>query len=83
MEIMEIYKLTNSFPDVHIVGGGLHGAAASVDGIGLGRIQTELVRTDTAVARAHYCEPVAGSECTGYPPFIPAYICDKRACDVG
>ena len=42
MGIMETYKLTNSFPDVHIVGGGLYGAAASVDGIGLGSIQIEI-----------------------------------------
>ena len=42
MGIIEAYKLTNSFPDVHIVGGGLNGAAAAVDGIGLGRIQIEI-----------------------------------------
>nr|DAU20974.1 MAG TPA: hypothetical protein [Caudoviricetes sp.] len=73
----------HTVPDVHIVGGGLHGAAASVDGIGLGRIQTELVRMITAAVRARVCEVVADSECTGYLMFIIAYICDKRACDVG
>ena len=45
MGIMETYKLTNSFPDVHIVGGGLHGAAASVDGIGLGCVKRYIAIT--------------------------------------
>nr|DAQ30766.1 MAG TPA: hypothetical protein [Caudoviricetes sp.] len=69
-------------PDVHIVGGGLHGTAASVDGIGLGRIQTELIHISIAVVCARRCDPVAGSERAGYLITPIVYIRNKRACDV-
>nr|DAO93817.1 MAG TPA: hypothetical protein [Caudoviricetes sp.] len=73
----------HALPDVHIVGGGLHGGAAAVDGVGLGRIQTELIYLSIVVVCARTCEPVGSSDRTGYSMFTNAYIRDKRACDIG
>nr|DAE13702.1 MAG TPA: hypothetical protein [Siphoviridae sp. ctQqU1] len=69
-------------PDVHIVGGRLHGGAAAVDGIRLGRIQTELIYIRKVTVFARSCDLAAGSECARYLMFTLFYIRDKRACDV-
>ena len=50
MGIMETYKLTNSFPDVNVIGCGLDGVAAAVDGAGAGSVDGKVAGLRGVVA---------------------------------